>query len=54
MSGIPKRDLRNRWAVYLIMRKAGSSTTETRRWMWNVRTMDRQLGRMIRKMRGES
>jgi len=44
---VARRSLRNRWAVYLIMRKAGNSVTETRRWMRNVRTMDLQLGRMM-------
>ncbi|KKM63396.1 hypothetical protein LCGC14_1511840 [marine sediment metagenome] len=41
------RDLRNRWEVYLLLRKSGMPALQVRRWLSNVRTVDYQLRRLV-------
>ena len=41
------KDLRNRWEVYLLLRKSGMAALQARRWLWNVRTVDYQLRRLV-------
>jgi hypothetical protein len=41
------KDLRNRWEIYLLLRKSGMSALDVRRWLLNVRTVNYQIQRVI-------